>query len=194
MESTDLSVNEGVGQNVKGSQGDTLFVSVESPYNAFTPWGHWRNVQYAILANKHAGFVDNATTYVPHLTDTQYVKFGWNSYVGDSVGVLVKYMFPRLAKYDVGREETIDKTNNIRRTKVNKLVYYTDFGVSAGMQSGIDAAKNAGVPVEERKLPKDMMKDIFGQSVLSTVLPIGKIIGVTGLSGYGLLNLLKKYR
>lgn len=37
--------------------------------------------------------------------------------------------------------------------KAEKTVVYLDLGVSKGMQFGIDAARAAGRPVEERRLP-----------------------------------------
>ncbi len=62
------------------------------------------------------------------------------------------------------------------------------------MQSAIDAASQKGIIVKKRKLPKDLMKDVFGQSFLSTAIPITKFSTTTGLMCYGLYHLIKKVK
>lgn len=70
------------------SEDKVKLVSVESPYNALTPWNQLRNIQYAILANCHAASLGDAT-WTPHIANTQIVKFGHNTYVGDTYGELL---------------------------------------------------------------------------------------------------------
>lgn len=172
----------------------TKLVSVESPYNAYTPWNQLRNIQYAILANTHAASKEDAT-WTPHICNTQYVKFGFNSYIGDTYGtMMLKFFGKDFYKYSIGLKRTMEVTNDIRRSKVDKVICYTDFGISRGMQSAIDTAKEVGIEVEERKLPKDLMKDVYGQSFSSTFFPTAKFGVSSGLMLYGAYNLLKKLK
>lgn len=43
------------------------------------------------------------------------------------------------------------------RQAAEKTVVYTDFGISRGMQYGIDHAKKSGLPIEFRQLSKELM-------------------------------------
>lgn len=168
------------------------FVSVESPYNALLPWTQLRNIQYAILANTHAASLGDAT-WTPHLCNTQITKFGVNGYIGDSYASFLLSCFGNnIYKYALGREKTLDITNATRVKHMDKIICYIDFGISSGMQSAIDVANEAGIPVEQRKLPPDLMKEVFGQSFMSTVLPITKTVLFYGLMGYGVTALLRK--
>ena len=172
----------------------TQLISVESPYNSIYPWLQRRNIQYAIQCNTHAASLGDVT-WTPHIVNTQFVKFGFNGYVSDSLST---FLFTpkglKLDKYFIGRDETLKRTNEIRQTKIDKVVCYTDYGISNGMQGAIEAAKKANVPIEYRKLPKDMKKDIFGESVQSTLLPVVKSITTFSLSFYGLKCLLKRFK
>ena len=170
------------------------FVSVESPYNAFTPWMQLRNIQYAILANTHAASLGDAT-WTPHICNTQIVKFGYNTYIGDTYGELLLRCFGKnIYKYDIGRDETLKITNYIRQTHIDKVVCYTDFGTSSGMQSAINAAQLKNIPVENRKLPNDLMQEVYGQSFSSTIFPTIQFTSIYGLSCYGLYNFIKKIK
>lgn len=164
-------------------------VSLESPFNSPYPWICLRNIQYAILANTHAASLGDVT-WAPHLTNTQFVKWGYNNYVSDVWGSLLSGFID--GKYFLGRDETLRLTNEVRQTKVDKVVCYTDYGISSGMKGAIEAANESGTPVEYRKLPEDMMKDVFGESVVSTVAPVLKGLSAFGLSTYGLLRLLSR--
>jgi len=169
-------------------------VSVESPYNAIFPWTQLRNIQYAILANTHAASLGDAT-WTPHICNTQIVKFGCNTYIGDTVGeLLLRFFGKNIIKYSLGRDETLRITNSVRQTHVDKVVCYTDFGISGGMQSAIDAAKLSNTPVEKRKLPPDLKKEVFGQSITSTIIPVSKFTCTFGFMMYGLYHLLHKIR
>jgi hypothetical protein len=46
--------------------------------------------------------------------------------------------------------------------KAELTAVYDDFGISGGMQLGIDRALAAGRPIEYRKLPPPIMKSNFG--------------------------------
>lgn len=180
---------EEVDPLVEESKDDTgvKLVSVESPYNALTPWNHYRNVQYAILANKHAASLGEVT-WTPHICNTQFVKYGFNGYIGDTYGDVLNSV-TGMDKYAIGREKTLEVTHKIRATKVDKVVCYIDFGISSGIQGAIDVANENGVEVEYRHLPKDLMKEVFCQSFSSTVLPTLKFVAMKGLMVYGLYKM-----
>lgn len=163
-------------------------VSIETPYNSVYPWYQLRNIQYAIQCNTHAASLGDVT-WVPQLTNTQYVKFGYNGYISDSVSSFLLSKFGH--GYYLGRERTLCLTNRIRQTRLDAVVCYTDYGVSSGMRSAIDAAGKAGVPVEYRTLPTDLKKDIFTESIVSTSVPIIKNVSVIGLTILGLLKCIK---
>lgn len=180
-------------------------VSVESPYNAYTPWTQKRNIQYAILANTHAASFrdlqeDNSLipdqgsgTYIPHICNTQVVKYGYNFYIGDTFGELLLSIFGSdQYKYNVSREDTLRITNNVRQQKVDEVILYTDLGVSSGMKTAIKAAEEKGIPVIERKLPPDLMKEVIGQSFSSTIFPLFGYTVSYGCIGYTFYNLAKK--
>lgn len=166
-------------------------VSVESPYNAVYPWHLARNIQYAILANTHAASLGE-TTYVPHLCNTQVVTCGLKGYISDSLGDFILQRWNSQRKYWLGREETLRVTNLTRQRKVDKVVCYTDYGISSGMKGAIVAAEAAGVPVEYRKLPAELKKDIFGESFRSTAIPVSLYGGSMALQLYGLFRLLRR--
>lgn len=162
------------------------FIAVESPYNAVLPWNQLRNIQYAILANTHAASFKDAATWTPHICNTQIVKFGYNTYIGDTYGTFLMKLSKNLLKYYIGREDTLRITNGVRQTHIDRIVCYTDFGISSGMKSAIDVANANNIPVEMRKLPPELLKEVFGQSFLSTILPtvtfiIPKVLMCIGL-------------
>lgn len=167
-------------------------VSVESPYNSLNPLKLIRNRQYAIFANTHAASLGDVT-WTPHICNTQVVKWGLNGYVGDTIGEAVRRVVPdSTAKYDVGREETLHRTNLIRQQKIDKVVCYTDFGISSGMRGAIVAANAAGVPVERRKLPEDLRREVFMESFASTAVPATKFALTTGSVLYAIYRFGRK--
>ena len=151
---------------------DIKFVAVESPYNALMPWTQIRNIQYAVLSNTHAASFRDSATWTPHICNTQIVKFGINTYIGDTYGDILINFSKNLLKYDIGRDDTIRITNSVRKTHIDKIICYTDFGISSGMKSAIQVAKDNNIPIEMRNLPKDMLCEVFGQSIASTIVPI----------------------
>lgn len=149
------------------------FVSIESPFNSKYPWIVYRNIQYAIQANTHASLTD--VTWTPHIVNTQCVKLGMNGYISDFWAVFFSALLPNSEKkYFIGRDETLNRTNEIRKTKIDKIICYTDYGISSGMQQAIDIATEYNIPIEYRTLPYELKKDIFGESFMSTVIPIAK--------------------
>jgi len=164
------------------------FVSVESPFNSKYPWIVYRNIQYAIQANTHASFTD--VTWTPHIVNTQYVKFGMDGYISDFWAIFLSTLLTKSdKKYFIGRDETLNRTNEIRRTKIDKIICYTDYGISSGMQQAIDIATECNIPIEYRTLPYELKKDIFGESFISTIVPIAKfgIISALIVKGFCLL-------
>lgn len=157
-------------------------VSIESPYNSIYPWYQIRNIQYAIQANTHASSLGDVT-WTPHIANTQFVKYGINSYISDTLsGFILKHLQNKQKTYLIGREQTLINTNHIRSTKIDKVICYTDYGISSGMQSAIDTATKHNVPIEYRKLPSDLKQDIFGESFASTATPIIKSVFIPILS------------
>jgi len=165
-------------------------VSIESPYNSIYPWYLIRNIQYAIQCNTHAASLGDVT-WTPHLCNTQFVKYGFKGYISDTLSILSK--FDKTSnKYFIDRDNTLYLTNQIRQTKIDCVICYTDYGISSGMNEAINAAKNANIDIEYRKLPDDMKKDIFGESIFSTILPLVKNGSIFSLSMYGFLKFFRK--
>ena len=146
-------------------------VSVESPYNNIYPWYHIRNIQYAIQCNTHASSLGDVT-WTPHIYNTQFVKYGYNYYISDTWSYYLTKVDNTNGKYFIGREETLKRTNIIRQTKIDSVVCYTDYGISSGMKEAIKAAEEKNINVEYRTLPNDMKQEIFGESFMSTVMPL----------------------
>lgn len=152
-----------------------VLVSVESPYNASNPFKLVRNIQYAILCNTVEASRGHAT-WAPHVCNTQVVASGVNAYFGDTLADWLASL-PLVgstvaAKYAIGRERTLQITNEARRLKCDAVVCYVDFGISSGMLRAIDVAKANNICVIKRTLPKDAMSQVFGQSVKATLVPV----------------------
>ena len=195
MTAKNIETNDFDSTKIGSELNDTkkvLLVSIESPYNALTPWKHYRNIQYAILANKHAASLEEVT-WTPHICNTQFVKWGFNGYIGDTYGDLLSKT-TGFDKYAIGRDRTLELTHKIRANKVDKVVLYTDFGISSGMREAEKVANYNGVPVEYRKLPPDLMKEVFYQSAMSTVIPALKFVVMKGLLMYGAYKLVSGTR
>ena len=170
-----------------------VFVSVETPYNSFYPWILARNIQYGIMCNTVEASHGHAT-WAPHLCNTQAVVFGMRMFFGDSLCTLLlglNYFETAAAKYVIGRQRTLDTTNLARKVKCDAVVCFTDFGISSGMQSAIDAAEAAHVPVHYKQLPEDAMKHVLGQSFLSTVLPVATTCGAAAAYTFSGIQLWK---
>lgn len=130
----------------------TTFVSVESPYSNSDPKLLQRNINYAIMACKDCASNYNEAPYASHVIHTQVVSNqGVNGYVNDDCP----------DKFGLGRDAAIELTNTARR-HAQKIVFYTDFGFSGGMQIAKDVAEENGIPTEDRKLPMDMMQYVTG--------------------------------
>ena len=135
-------------------------VSVESPYHNEDPELLDRNIKYAIMACRHAIKFHGEAATASHLIYTQRVKDGVHEYVHDKI----------VSEFDLGRDEVISITNEIRE-KADKLVFYTDLGMSAGMKWAERIAKEKGIPVEYRKLPEKMLAIVFEKPIEATKRP-----------------------
>ena len=148
---TKESAGGGGGGAGGGGKGTPSFVAIESPYHNTDPALLRRNVCYAIQCLKHAGAEHNELGYMPHLNYTQLAKNGEHMYVSDDVE----------DEYSVGRERVIEFTTFVRTTKAERIVLYTDFGISRGMQYAVEAGEKAGVPIIKRTLPEHYMKEVL---------------------------------
>ena len=169
-------------------------VSVESPYDARNPWTLLRNIQYAVLCNAAEASHKHAT-WAPHLCNTQTVFMGLRMFFGDATIALLLglglFAASPAAKFSIGRAETLRVTNEARSTNCDAVAVYVDLGITDGMQAAIDAAKAAGKPVLERKLPDDVMKHVFGQSFGSTAVPIATDAVVVSSVGFSAAKLCR---
>ena len=164
------------------------WVSIESPYMSWLPWFVMRNYQYALLCYKNEARElpwleegeegkegkEGCMPFASHITFTQFVLFGMNSFVGDGLSeVLFHRLFAsKMSSQSLGRSYCLDLTDEVRE-ECDKIVVYDDFGTqSSGVQRAIALGKERSIPVEYKQLPPDMMKHVFGQSVLSTVVPL----------------------
>jgi hypothetical protein len=174
------------GQDTEPRPAGRVLVSVESPYTASNWFRFQQHLQYAVLCNRHAASLGNAT-FTPHLCNTQVVMYGVQAFVGDFFGsmLLATGMFSTAKKYTVSRDKTLEVTNLARIQSCDKVCVYTDFGVSEGMQLAIDAAKRNNIQVVERKLPDDLMCHVVGKSVGSTVV-WGASVAPFAFTGYAL--------
>lgn len=135
------------------------FVSVESPYSNTDPGLLQRNINYAIMACKDCASNYNEAPYASHVIHTQIVsENGTNGYVNDDCP----------DKFGLGRDQAIELTNTAR-IHAQKIVFYTDFGFSSGLQIAKDVATQHNIPIEERKLPDDMMRYVVGHLQPQTV-------------------------
>ena len=87
--------------------------------------------------------------YASHLINTQSVSNGENFYVSDDLK----------CEYGVGRDMAIEITNSLRM-RVDKLVFYIDHGYSSGMMIAKKLGEQYNIPMEERYLPKEMMRNL----------------------------------
>ena len=170
------------------------FVSVESPYNASNPVTLLRNIQYAALCNTHAASLKDAT-WAPHLCNTQVVYCGIRAYIGDTFSAFLfstgLFKNTPAATYSIGRDETLRVTNEVRKTRCDAVVCYTDYGMTDGMRSAAHAAQKAGVRVIERHLPPELKRHVIGESVASTVVPFGVALALTSTCGVGTYTMLR---
>lgn len=170
-----------------------VLVSVESPFSASNLFRFQQHIQYAVLCNKHAVSLGYAT-FTPHLCNTQFVLYGVQAYIGDFVGslLLATNLLCKAKTYSIGREKTLIITNLARVQSCQKVVVYSDFGISTGMQSAIDEARRHNIEVEYTELPPDLMCHVVGKSVASTLVwavsmaPYGITIGLAARSFFRL--------
>lgn len=126
---------------------EMVIVSVESPYHNTDPDLLNRNINYAIMACRHSIKFHGEAAYASHLIYTQTVREGEHGYVDDNT----------VGEFDLGRDEVIRITHEVRM-RADKIVFYTDFGMSNGMKIAEKVAQENGIPVEYRKLPSEMLR------------------------------------
>jgi len=103
-------------------------VIVESPYKARWFWQRWRNRQYARMCLRDC--IDRGEApFASHLLYTQYGVLRDSDPVERERGIAAGLAWGEIA---------------------DATVVYEDHGITSGMWRGIEAAKNAGRPVERR--------------------------------------------
>ena len=68
-------------------------------------------------------------------------------------------------KYEVkngGREESLKQIHLLRKM-ADKVIFYTDYGISSGMQDGLDQCKSENIPFEERLIKNTEMDTKIAQ-------------------------------
>ena len=123
-----------------------MLVSIESPYNNVDPMILKRNINYAILAMKDSAKNYGESPYLSHLLLTQTVNNKEHIYIDDNV----------VDPFGIGREMALNITNEFRK-RVDKIVFYVNFGYSNGMLFAKDFAIKNNIPIEERYLSDEMM-------------------------------------
>lgn len=110
-------------------------VIVESPYGAASTEGIRRNIEYARACVRDC-LERGESPIASHLLYTQ----------------------PGILRDEIPEERTWGMEAGWAWMQVaDAVVVYTDYGMSRGMQQGIDAADKANVPVELRELNKDAL-------------------------------------
>lgn len=122
-------------------------VTIETPYGANNAEGYERNMRYTVLAAKHSQHVGECP-YAPNFIAQQ---------VTNGIRGLVNEEHPDLL--GVGKEKAF-MVCNTARDKADKVVFYTDLGMSGGMCVAEKYAKEIGKVVEYRKLPEEFMKHL----------------------------------
>lgn len=123
-------------------------VSIESPYRAATAELQQEHICYAVLAAKHAAKFHGEAPFASHLILTQSVDNGHSFYCSDD--------HPEPHDLGVGRDAAIELTHAARLV-CDKIVFYTDYGMSSGMKAAETVAEENGIAVEYRKLPAEML-------------------------------------
>ncbi len=162
------------------------FVSIESPFSApwWKPWEVDRNVCYAQLAARHATAEHGENVFVPHLTNTRAVVNGMIFCPSDQVTEFLMKRVGVMTPGEVTRERIFDLTDQVRSSKIDKVVVYTDLGESWGVRNAIEVAKRNDVPVERRQLPESYLRHLPGHTNLATV---GYIVDKYGAFAFGAL-------
>jgi hypothetical protein len=156
------------------------WVSVESNYwPKSAPW--WQrpfrtaqHYQYALLAYKHEASLGHMP-FASHLTYTQWCVAGVNSFAGDGVSEAVRQAVGHLGGFRqvLSREACLAQSDDVRR-QCDAIVVYCDYDTSqsSGVTRAVKLADAHGIPVIPRYLPPHLMRQVVGESVLSTVVPV----------------------
>ena len=127
-----------------------ILVSIESPYHNTNPIILQKNINYAIMAMKDSAKNYNEIPYLSHLLLTQVVINGNYMYTNDNI----------IDHFGIGRDNAINLTNELRK-RVDKIVFYIDFGYSNGMNIAKQIAIDNNILTEERYLPATFMNNIL---------------------------------
>jgi hypothetical protein len=117
-------------------------VVLESPYSGDIPL-HIVYGQRAMADARTRGEI----VLMPHLLWTQH-HLAPHFYVDDWDE---KYEIP-----NGGRDVSLEQIK-VLRERADKVIFYTDYGMSSGMQHGLDHCKAKGIPYETRSIGKDPM-------------------------------------
>ena len=123
------------------------FVTIETPYGAPNTESLERNMRYTVLAVKHAQTLDELAFAPNYLA--QQVSEGSRGLVDESTP----------DPLGVGQEKAFELCNGAR-TKVDKVVFYTDLGMSGGMKIAEQFAQDNKIVTEYRTLPEDFLKHL----------------------------------
>ena len=64
------------------------------------------------------------------------------------------------------------RADAVRRLKIDRVVRYTDFGVSPGMRLTAARLHRSTVPVTDTRLPPELLRHVYGMSAASTLPPV----------------------
>jgi hypothetical protein len=117
-------------------------VVLESPYSGDIPL-HVVYGQRVMTDSRSRGEI----VIMPHMLWTQH-HLAPHSYVDDWDE---KYEVP-----NGGREVSLEQIK-VLRERADKVIFYTDYGMSSGMQHGLDHCKERNIPYEMRTIGKDPM-------------------------------------
>lgn len=94
--------------------------------------------------------------------------------MGDGISELLfhRLFASKMSSQSLGREYCLSLTDEVRET-CDEIVVYEDFGTeSSGVRRAIQLGEYRGIPVVYKKLPPSLIRHVWGQSFLSTVVPL----------------------
>ncbi|MDC0367131.1 hypothetical protein OAM67_01755 [bacterium] len=165
------------------------WVTIESRYSG-NPVQTIQNYQRAVLAYKFEAEQGNMP-FASHITYPQWVMCGVNSFAGDPGSELLHRIFGHWGGFRqiLGRKKCIQQSDDVRRQCDEMHVYGDDWKKSKGVRDAVQLAKKHMIPVTHCKLPPELERQIFGKSVLSTVVPVVRMLGsVAGLVSLGFVT------
>ena len=122
------------------------FVSIETPFNNLSSKIAERNIKYAILAIKDAIKNHGDVAFSHYLRDNKSI-FEKNRFITEDI-------LPKRINYIIPNTTVSEK-------KADKIVFYIDFGYSSEMKNTKNISILKNIPIEERKLPKEIFYNSF---------------------------------